>query len=296
LHLELPTPPVPTPEPAPSPARALPRQWLAFAVLAVIAAFLGGLAVSRAGSPAANAIWQPLLASDRPVMIVMGDYYIFGEIDPVRPDEGRLIRDFRVNSPEDLLRLQEAEPQRYGFAEDQGLGYLPLSAAYAMEQVAPILAAGGKQVEVIAASDFQPDMLNHNDVVYIGLISGMGLLEDITFTDSQLSLGESYDELRDGVSGRLFVSEEARSLASDAFYRDYGYFARLAGPGGAQVIVMAGARDTGLRALAPMAATADPLPELVRSARAGSFEALVEVTGQQGADLNERLVFARARR
>ena len=29
-----------------------------------------------------------------PIVVVVGDYYMFGEIDPIRPEEGRLIRDF----------------------------------------------------------------------------------------------------------------------------------------------------------------------------------------------------------
>lgn len=274
---------------------ALPRAWLAVAALALLAVFLAGFAIARQASPAANAIWAPLIASDRPVLLVLGDYYLFGEIDPVRPEMGRLIRDFRVNSSEDLLRLQEAEPDRYGFGEDQGLSYLPFSSAFAIQQVSPILAGGGKQVEVIAASDLQPDMLNRYDVVYLGLLSGMGLLEDAAFQDSGMTLGDSYDELRDGPSGRRFVSEEARSLASPTFYRDYGLLTRFAGPGGAEVVVLAGTRETGLRALSSIAAAPDPLPDLDDAADAPSFIALIEVTGQQGADLSERLVFARPR-
>src|SRR5690606_35722842 len=93
---------------------------------------------SAGGAPPVNAFWRPFLESDRPIVVVVGDYYMFGEIDPVRPELSRLIRDYRVDSPTDLAAMQEAEPARYGRAEDVGLTYLPLSIAYSLRYVMPV--------------------------------------------------------------------------------------------------------------------------------------------------------------
>ena len=81
------------------------------------------------------------------------------------------------------------------------------------------------------------------------------------------------------------------------FYRDYGYVARFEGPGGTLVAVVAGARDTALRGIAPIVAGEDLPPEFEDLARDETgVEALFQVTGQQGADLSERLLVARQRR
>ena len=266
---------------------------------------LAALAVSfvmgrEAGSPGpaaeANAIWQPFVESDRQIVVAVGDYYIFGEIDPFEPERGRMIRDFAINSPTDLARAQESEPDRYGQAEDMGLSYLPLSSAYALRSLMPVLARHPQPVEVVAASVVSPQMLRDRNVVYIGLVSGMGLLEETTFSSSDLSVGETYDELRDAVSGRRYSSGEALSRTSTEYYRDFGYIARFRRPGGALVAVVAGARDTGLRGLAPLAVgELDARLEAV-AAGEGSFEAVFEFTGQQGADLSSRLDLARKRR
>ena len=266
---------------------------------------LAALAVSfvmgrEAGSPGpaaeANAIWQPFLESDRQIVVALGDYYIFGEIDPFEPERGRMIRDFAINSPTDLARAQESEPDRYGQAEDMGLSYLPLSSAYALRSLMPVLARHPQPVEVVAASVVSPQMLRDRNVVYIGLVSGMGLLEETTFGSSDLSVGETYDELRDAVSGRRYSSGEALSRTSTEYYRDFGYIARFRRPGGALVAVVAGARDTGLRGLAPLAV--GELDARLKDVAAGdgSFEAVFEFTGQQGADLSSRLDLARERR
>ena len=285
-------------EPAAPEKPARPRMGSAMVLigaLALLGAFLLGRTLAPDAAPPANAIWQPFLDSPRPKLIVVGDYYIYGEIDPVRPEEGRLIRDFRVNSATDLERMQDLEPERYAAAEDIGLNYLPFSVAYGLDDIVPILARDGRQISVLAASELEPDMLNYFDVIYVGLFSGMALLEDINFRGSGFDIGESYDELIDTRSGRTYTSEEARSLASPAFYRDYGYVARFRAPGGALVAVIAGARDTGLRGLAPIASGESLPTDLDEVAEDGSFEALFEITGQQGADLSERLLVARSR-
>ncbi len=280
----------------PGPRRGVLRYWPVLAALALLAAFPAGYAMQRGLPGTSNAIWDPVIESERPVLLVLGDYYIYGEIDPVTPEEGRLIRDFRANSAADLERMQDLYPERFGVAEDMGLNYLPFSAAYGLQDIVPLLEMNGKPVSVIAASELEPDMLNYFNIVYVGLLSGLELLEDQTFTGSGLRLGESYDEMVDRESQRTFVSEEARSMASPAFYRDFALVTRFAAPGGALVTIIASERDTGLRGISPIVTSAD-FPDELSDAAGGNpaFEAVFQITGQQGADLNEQLVLARAR-
>ncbi|MGX7894574.1 hypothetical protein [Tsuneonella sp. HG222] len=294
-------PPVdePADEPLAVPVARPRRRWLVpLALVALLAlAFVTGRELRPSGAAeSANAIWQPFLESDRPIMVVVGDYYIFGELDPFDPDRSRLIRDFGIDSPTDLARAQEADPARYEKAEDVALNYLPVSSAYALEELMPVLARHPKPVGIMAASEVTSQTLRDHNIVYVGLVSGMHLLEDVSFMNSGLAVGANYDELIDVKSGRRFASDEAFSLASARYYNDWGVLARFHEPGGALVAVVAGARDTGLRGLAPEVAAA-ALPEQVEDlAGAGrDFEAVFEVTGQQGADLGTRLALAAPR-
>jgi hypothetical protein len=260
--------------------------------------FLGRSTTEEGQAPPVNAMWQPFLDSPRPKLVVVGDYYMYGEIDPVQPEQSRLIRDFRVNSPMDLAGLQEAEPGRYGKAEDVGLTYLPFATAYGLREIMPILARNGRQVTVVAASELHPDAIREANIVYIGLIGALGTLEDTAFSGSGFEVGESYDELIDTASRRIYTSDEARRLAAPVFYRDYGYVTRFRAPGGSLVAVVAGARETALRGLGPIIAGAtlpDRIESLAEDDGAG-MEALFQVTGQQGADLSDRLLVARRRR
>ncbi len=267
-------------------------------VAALVATFMLGRALSPDEAPPANAFWQPFLDSDRPTVVVVGDYYMYGEIDPVSPEQSRLIRDYRVNSPTDLAGLQDAEPERYGNAEDVGLTYLPLATANALRDIVPVLARNGHEVSVVPASELHADEIRDSNIVYVGLIGAMGALEDTVFNGAGFEVGESYDELVDTASRKTYTSDEARRLAAPVFYRDYGYVARFRAPGGSLVAVVAGARETALRGLGPIVAGPTLRSELADLAGddGKGMEALFQVTGQQGADLSDRLLVARERR
>jgi hypothetical protein len=266
---------------------------LAFAPILIAAAFIIGTQFGDGDTAPVNDIWEHFLESERPIMVVVGDYYIYGEIDPVRPDEGRMIRDFRVNSASDLALAQESDPARYGVAEDMGLNYLPMASAYGLQALMPVLSQSDRPVSVMPASQVTRETLSEYNIVYVGLVSGMGLVEDVNFAHAGIRVGESYDELIVNSSNRRYVSSEARTLASPSYYTDYGYLSVFREPGGALIAVVAGARDTGLRGLAPLVAAGDLPSELDRLADSpGGFEAMYEITGQQGADLSEKLVFS----
>lgn len=284
-----------TPAVAPprAPWRLRPRPAL-LALLVALGLGLAFLAGRDDDAPEVNAIWRPFVESDRPLVIAMGDYYIYGQHAPDRFEIDRMVRDFSINSKIDLARAQESEPSKYGDSEDMGLSYLPMSSAYALRALMPVLASKDKSVRVMPASQMDSDVFRTSNVIYVGLISGMGMLQDVAFTDSTYAVGESYDELVDMVSGRRFVSGESFALPTANYYQDYGYVARFRQPGGALIGVVAGERDTGLRGVAPVA-VGRLTTGLEREARKGSFEALYQITGQQGADLAEKLIQVRQR-
>ena len=274
------------------------HRWalLALAFVATVAvAFWAGRELSGGTeAPTVNAIWRPFAKSSRPLVIAVGDYYIYGQEARDRPEVERMVRDFSINSKTDLARAQATDPARYGTSAVIGLSYLPLSSAYALRALLPVVTQGGKHVSVMPASQIDSDVFRTSDVIYVGLISGMGMMQDVNFTDSNYAVGESYDELIDMQSGRHFSSGEAFALPTANYYQDYGYIARFRQPGGALIGVIAGERDTGLRGVAPLATGKLPEEVAVRAAN-GSFEALYQITGQQGADLGEKLIEVRER-
>ena len=56
-----------------------------------------------------ESLWQPLFADDRPILLVVGDYYIFAESD-AQGNVKRLVRDFDLNSPMELANHLQLNP------------------------------------------------------------------------------------------------------------------------------------------------------------------------------------------
>ena len=299
--------PRPEAEAAAPPAAKRPWRTYAIAALAVIAllnlaawaAFWTTHGTERSLSRAQGAApWRQLLQSDPPTLLVLGDYYIFGEIDEAAGVD-RLIRQYSINSPADLDDWLMDNPKAMGRYRDLDLYYLPVGAAFALRSIVPVISRGeahGQNLHVVMASDLTPEMLKRNNIVYLGYLSGLGVLRDPVFAGSRFAVGETYDELEDTVSHRHFVSQGGGPAQGDVNRRDYGYVAAFRGPAGNRIVVIAGARDTGLQEAAEAMANPDALKALAKAASGGgNFEALYEAEGIGRSSLGGHLVVAAPR-
>ncbi|HWW64544.1 MAG TPA: helix-turn-helix domain-containing protein [Sphingomonadaceae bacterium] len=239
--------------------------------------------------------WRGLGEHGRPVLIVVGDYYIFGGSHNGM-DIDHLIREFDVNTPADLNRYIAMDPDNRSQFQDVGLYYLPVGAAEAIRRVAPLLDAGaGRPTRTVPMSELMPDQLKSTDIVYVGYLSGLGLLRDAVFRASRLSVGQSYDELIDRKTGKRYTAEALSFGNLGGPRRDYSYIAAMPGPNGNRIVVIAGTRDVALQQAAELATDSKVLEGLRRRVGdAASFEALYEVQGIGNTNVGGHLVFAGA--
>ncbi len=195
----------------------------------------------------ATSVWAPFLNDNRPLTVVVGDYYIFEEITGTS-DSSRLVREYTINNAEDLDNYVMQHPALMGHYVDLDLYYSPVSIAAALKSIMPVLAptaAARDRVRVVQASDVTPDMLKHNDIVYMGYLSGLGMLKELVFSGSRFSIGDTYDQLLDNVSRHHYESQEGGPPSqADSKLKDYGYFSTFTGPNGNRIMVIAGTRDT----------------------------------------------------
>jgi hypothetical protein len=245
----------------------------------------------------ANPIWSALLNDDRPLMVVVGDYYLIGETDPSM-EVKRLIREYSVNSKNDLDNYVRQHPEVADRYMDVGLRYLPTSTAFALRNVMPVLGAGRRHVSLSVMSDVTPAALKSADIVYIGYLSGLGILERLVFSGSRFTIGGSYDELVDNKTKHLYISQTAsqniglpQSTGKEPAYRDYGFFSSFRGPGGNLIVVISGTRDEGVRQTAETFTNPEKLAELgAQTDTALPFEALIEVSALDGVNLSGKVL------
>jgi hypothetical protein len=312
LVLEPGTAVAPAPVPGPVPEIAEPplvqvapaapsswRRWIEPALAAVVA-FIAGVVLTYllASNPQDrdlnavrhSAVWGPLLDDDLPITLVIGDYFLLGEVDQAGNIE-RLVREFYINSNQDFLdhlQLNAGQMRNY---RNVDLTYLPAATAFALQDLVPVL-NGGKQVRVSLLSTLDPRLLKTSHIVYVGYISGMGMLGDRVFAQSRLALGGSFDELHDTQTGADYVSTAMPMGPEGGAFRDFGYFSTFAGPSGNRVVVISGTRDNGVMHVAETLSSRRGVEEVTRqAAKAESFESLYEVDGMARAGLNARMLF-----
>lgn len=281
------------------------RHWIAFMAAVLATNFLAWAMLLPTLSPAARAtedvrrsvIWNGVVDNERPIYVVVGDYYIFGELGGATMDVRRLVREFNINSRNDLERFLINNPQLADRYMDVSLQYLPISVAQALQQVLPVLnnmdEKAADRVRVILASELTPTMLKSGHIIYVGLLSGLGILRDPAFTGSQFEFGDSYDELVNRKDGKHYISQAAQVANSRTLYQDYGYFSTVTGPTGNRLIIIAGTRDVAAIHTAVAVTHSTSLAQLLTQAGVTSnFEALYAVNAIDRTDLNGRLLLA----
>ena len=295
--VEEPAPPLDEQQP-----RRVGRLWIIVALFAAINA-VGWLANrtthqpdAAAESVAQTSLWKPVTDSRRPTLVVLGDYYIFGEA-PDKSQVTRLVRDFAVNSRDDLDAYLMAHPEDMGRDMDVDLHYLPVSAGSALRDLLPVIDAGGSgkamRPPVVTMSQLPPAVLKDGNIVYIGFLSGLGMLRDPVFAASGFKIGESYDELIDKKTGRHFSSDWGLVSDGKTPHRDYAYLASLPGPDGNHLLVIAGTRDAAVMQAAEIAADPRQLALIAKTAGDGPLEALYEVQTLGNQNLGSTFVLAR---
>jgi len=243
---------------------------------------------------AEHAVWASVLIDNQPILLVMGDYYIFGELN-ANGNIARMVREFNINSRSDLEDLQFSDIEQAENYLDLDLSYMPEGSAFALAKIIPILQDSGKRVNITMMSDLTTSDIRSNHIVYIGYLSALEKLTDMAFAGSGLKIGRSYDELLNTETAEYYTSDAGLPEEGEPF-RDYGMFSTFPASIDTQVILITGMRDAGLMHTAQALADANALMDLVTAINndgaLGSFEALFEVYGVDRLNFDANLVYA----
>ena len=245
--------------------------------------------------------WKEMYDDEAPILILVGDYYIFGELND-RGDVIRMIREFDVNSPEELVFFQEMGIEGTEKYFDLNLNYIPSSVGYAVKQITQILLKGvdSDRINIKMISEYTTADLANNHIVYLGYLSGLNELYNLMFAGSGLAIGNTFDELSNLDTGEYYVSSSGLSGADS--YKDYGMLATFPSSNGHQVTMIAGMRDESLNSIAEQVGNVAVLTEIQKkldrdktvSRVESSFEALFEVSGFDNINFNSEIIYTQS--
>jgi hypothetical protein len=130
-------------------------------------------------------------------------------------------------------------------------------------------------------------------VIYIGYLSGLGMLSEIVFAGSSFTVGSSFDELVEMDTGKRYMSQAGDPQRGTHRYRDYAYVSVFPGPHGTQNLIVAATRDTALLHSAETLANVAHLDELASAAKSTALEAVYEVVGVSQTNIEGKLLAVR---
>lgn len=267
------------------------RWWSILALFAVVMALPWTAALfrqehMRRPDVADSVLWGSIAASHQQPLIVAGDHYLFAESDNEK-DVQRLIMQPGIRSRRDLGSYSIQHPEDFLRYYDQDVHNVPAAAAAAIWSFLP-LASGlwpdaAVKPDLIVSSRLSEQQLRTRDVIYVGRLSGLGVLSNPLFYASGFKPGGSPDELIDTTSAKRYGAGTGAASAAGAnperpYSTDYGYIASFPNPFGHRIIIIAGLGDAGVSKMMDLVADKQQLDQLASSnGKASSFEALYEV-------------------
>lgn len=276
--------------------------WISLALLSLLGlALISWIAIGgfRGTRPTAaeTALWQPFGKDARPTVIAIGDYYLIGKSVDGR-EVTHLLRDFSINSHDDLERHLMQYPADMGRYVDVNLSYFPTSAGAALDSVMPIVKSfdvrKSRPSSTIALSRVGPDALKQSNIVYIGLLSGLGILRGPLFEASGFAFETTYEELLDTKSRKTYRASRGIFDDEHSPQIDFAYLASMPGPADNRILVVAGTRDPAAAAMARLVADPAQIAALVkRSGGEPNFEALYQVRSMGGTIMGSNLITVR---
>lgn len=243
-------------------------------------------AQSRANALAINSpIWSPLTYSGTPLLVVVGDQFIFSEVT-VEFEQLREIRDFSISGSADFERRLNADQNFAQSHRDFGVRYLPSAAASAIREFA-VFASRLPDWRVKLASEVEAEDLENFNILYLGHYTALGGLKELAFAGSSLQLHPNGNLLIQQETGEVFVGAGQLGSGYRDRYIDYAVLRKLSLESGNSLFVLMSARDPGLENLASFVfsngGTEDIESRLMQPVE--DFEVLLEVSGTGQDDL-----------
>ena len=240
-----------------------------------------------------SAVWANMVDSPRPLTIVLGDLFMFTQIDP-KTRHTLTVRDAEINSSEQLRAMLADNP---AFAAERGQRYVSMiqkSAAIGMSTVLRIVDTPGRRVEVQVRDDLQADDIRRNDIIYVGPIVGLGPLAGYYQLRSRYRFDSAGPRLIDLDTQKVFTPQG--ELGGQRM--DYALVAKFPGPAGNHIMILtSGLSNAGLLQNVRTLTSPEGLASLLAKARAktggalpDSFEALLTVTGFRQTDLTAEIL------
>lgn len=192
-------------------------------------------------SEALPQLWSDLQGSRFPTTVLMGDLFIFNEVDP-ESGTTRTIRDPGINSQRDFELFNEQNHNASFLRTPATYGFLIQGSAHWIKNLTEMFGSLGKDYSIRTMSRFNPKELQDQDLLVVGMLKTIGLFQNY-FQGSRLAYDAEVDGIRVSEVGEANVYTPFGD--PNGYHTDYAIIAKLPGPNSNAVYVFGGIWDTG---------------------------------------------------
>ena len=192
-----------------------------------------------------NAIWGNILYADKPVLIVLGDLFVFQEYSE-ELKKTRVIRDLSINSPSDLAEFFIDHPGIKPKISATNYSHLIKNNAYSLKDILPLLTGARKTFDIQVMSRLTSEDLQKNNIIFVGLFKTLGLFSQYFRASSFTYTGEDNPQLLFTDEHGEIISTYVQTGSPDDYHTDYGLVAKFPGPNDNVIVFFAGFQDTGV--------------------------------------------------
>lgn len=188
-----------------------------------------------------NPFWSEFLNSDKPTLIVFGDYFFMYEYH-----NGRriFVRDTRINSKEEFETKIKPFNDRLNPLE---FTYLTSGLTFSLIEILPIFNIANQKIQVKLSSQLEWSDFDRANIIYIGTAKALYIINGLLpHFNINFDLGEEYllNQLND--SGKVINSFELPRNKMDEFMKDHAFIGKIKGPGNNTFLMIVSGDDVGL--------------------------------------------------
>lgn len=188
-------------------------------------------------------LWLDLFKNDKTTMLVLGDLFVYSEIDTIS-GLNRSIRDPNINSEEEYDAFRATDTRVGTINELLTYSLLIRNSALWIKDLSRVFYEAEEDFVIRSMSRFNPKELSENDFIVVGMIKTLGIFQEY-FEKLGYNLDPVVDNLyvtgsKHNIDGVYTTSGEA-----DTYHTDYAVMAKVPGPNNNFIYLFGGIWDTG---------------------------------------------------
>lgn len=232
-----------------------------------------------------NPLWSNMFSDDNPIMVVLGDYYLYKGENLFGIDRHLYIRDFNINSNSDYEEELNNAEIKNGTIKKTNHTLLGKYAPWSIREITELLYSNNKDFEMKLSSNFQWTDINKYNIIFIGTFKSFGILNDL-IADLNFSYQVHPNKLLyyDDEKDSTYTYTSKSSTLNDASENDYSAIVKLQTSEETSITIFGSTRDIGCIAMVKYLTEDESLSKFenkydLESPKNQYFEAIFKIQG-----------------